>query len=193
MFDNLGKEQQFLILGLIMAILVGCAVIVIKNYFPGSQSSAVQIVNPDQNEEKPIVPKIIVHISGAVKVSGVYSLKPGQRVMDAISAAGGYRVNADLDKINLAQAISDGQKIVIPFKSLGKNFEGEVESEKTVNINTAGLEELTKISGIGPATAKKIINYREKNGGFRSLDELKEVGGIGPKKLEKMKPYLKLY
>lgn len=145
--------------------------------------------------------EIRVDLEGAVKKPGVYSLKEGSIFEDLLKIAGGFEENADQAKIaqelNRAEELSDGQKIYIPFK-------GEVAGEKTettssagssqssqmvgkININTATAEELDTLSGIGPAYAKRIIDYRTANGGFKSIDQIQEIKGIGPKTFEKIK------
>lgn len=161
-----------------------------------------------------------VHVAGRVKRPGVYSLEPGSRVIDAIKAAGGETSDADLESINLADRLEDGQQIYIaargevphPKTSVvlgGKKTSTEMAiaptngeqaapqklktpGEGKVNINTAGLEELQRLPGIGPALAERILEYRQEHGRFGSVEELEEVKGIGPKKLEKMRPFVSL-
>lgn len=154
--------------------------------------------------------EIIVHIIGEVNNTGVFKLKQGQRIVDAIEQAGGTTELADLSKVNLAYVLSDGQQINIPsiyedsedFKYItdgsgekvitdnkSSNQSTEVESIK-VNINNATQSELETLSGIGPSLANKIIEYRKKNGGFKKLEELKEVSGIGEAKFESIKKYV---
>lgn len=151
---------------------------------------------------------IIVHITGEVKNAGIIELPEESRIADAIKKAGGVTQEADLDQVNLAFVLSDGQKIYIPSKKEKEANEGKVyittESgnnviikdkveggkKQKVNINEAKQEDFEQLPGIGPSIAKKIIEYREQNGKFTSIDELQEVKGIGEAKLENIKEYI---
>lgn len=140
---------------------------------------------------------IVVEIKGEVKNPDVYEMEEGSIIKDLIEKAGGLTSEANIDKINRAAKLNPNQLIIIPNKnSSEENFLGESEiiygetnesSEKLININTASLEELTKINGIGETKAKSIIEYREKNGAFKSIEEIKNVKGIGEKTFEKLK------
>lgn len=149
---------------------------------------------------------IFIHVSGEVYNPGIVILEENSRIIDVIEAAGGITVNADISNVNLAFAVSDGMKIHIPnfneVKDLqaeyiisdgGKNVivdngEGTINGKggkaSKVNINTANETELVSLTGIGPSTANKIIEYREKNGKFKSIEELTNVNGIGSSKYE---------
>jgi len=150
-----------------------------------------------------------VHVAGAVKNPGVYSIPSNSRVLDAIKQAGGATENADLDQINLAAYISDGQKIEVPsFKQdnilsnykliteqleqldLDKNnskSKNSVAKSDLVNINTADSSELEPLPGIGPTIAKSIVEYRKENGNFETIEDLKNVSRIGDKTFDKLK------
>lgn len=138
---------------------------------------------------------ITVYIKGEVKKPGVYKLKSGSIVDDLIKMAGGLTEEANPDsKLNLAKKLRDEDYIYVEKKvelsSSGANniaaVQPENKSEK-VNINNATLKELDEIPGIGPVTAQKIIDYREKNGYFTSIEDLKKIGGIGEKTLDKFR------
>lgn len=149
---------------------------------------------------------ICVHIIGEVQCQGIIKLAKGQRIVDAIEAAGGVTDLADLSKVNLAYVLSDGQKVRIPsvndkeddaqyivsgcdgrvLLDAGNSAVGGGMAGK-VNINTANQTELETLSGIGPSIAAKIIQYREKNGKFRKVEDLKNVSGIGESKFESLK------
>jgi competence protein ComEA len=151
--------------------------------------------------------EVVVHVSGAVKQAGVYRLAPASRVADAIEQAGGATENADLDALNLAEPLQDGQKIHVPRKGeVSLPTVASVAPSRTprsapqaaatatpqfpINLNTATAEQLEAIPGIGPVLAQRIIEYRQTHGRFQSVDELLEVRGIGPKRLENMRPYV---
>lgn len=146
-----------------------------------------------QTSEKP---EIMVHVSGAVEKPGVYRLAAGSRVQDAVSLAGPL-AEADLEALNLAAPLNDGQKVPVPQKGehAGQVLGPEVgtSSGAKININTATITELDSLPGIGPATAQKIIDYRTQHGGFKSVEELDQVSGIGAKKLEGLKDLVTVY
>ena len=145
--------------------------------------------------------EITVYVSGEVNKSGVVTLKEGDR----LAVAGGTTKKADLNNINLAIRVKDEEHYIIPkigeakqedLKDVNntKDIENaEIKNENTakdsskININTATLEELDKLPGVGEATANKIISHREENGQFKTIEDIKNVNGIGDKKFEKMK------
>lgn len=130
--------------------------------------------------------RIYVHVGGAVGRPGLYKLPDGARVNDAIRAAGGVNADADLDALNLASKLKDGDKVLVPKR--GESVaSADGGSSARVNINTATVDQLDTLPGIGPALAQRIIAYREKHGGFRKLDDLEKVPGIGPAKLDALR------
>lgn len=140
---------------------------------------------------------ITIHITGEVKYPGVVVLQNGARIVDAIEAAGGETEEADLNKLNLAYILNDGEKIYVPNKNdmnseeILENQQGD-DKQSSININTATVEELTELPGIGEATANKIIEYRKQNGKFETIEELKNVAGIGNSKFENIKDKIKV-
>lgn len=170
-----------------------------------SDEEKIEKEQKDNNIVKDEKEKIAIHIIGEIKKEGIIYLPKGSRIVDAIEKAGGATKEADLTQINLAYILEDGQKIYIPnkkekineyiIKSNGNTFiqEGD-KSQSTlskendkVNINTATLNELDSLPGIGPSTAQKIIDYREKNGEFKKIEDLQNVKGIGNAKYEEVK------
>jgi competence protein ComEA len=134
----------------------------------------------------------VVHVAGAVRRPGVYELGPGARVEDAVRRAGGARRGANLDAVNLAARVADGQQIVVPGAATAAPVAGAPGEAPSVpvNLGSATLEQLETLDGVGPATAQKIVAYRTEHGGFRSVDDLANVPGIGPKKLAAIKPHV---
>jgi competence protein ComEA len=132
-----------------------------------------------------------VHVVGAVEDPGVYRLSDGARVKDAIARAGGATAKADLQAINLAAKVADGQQVVVPRRgSQPTAATAAVPGASTsapVNLNSATAEQLDTLDGVGPSTAQKILDYRTAHGGFSSIDDLAQIPGIGPKKLESLR------
>jgi competence protein ComEA len=156
--------------------------------------------NDTNGSKKNTVSEIYVDISGCVNKSGVYCVSQGTRLFQLIEKAGGLREDANVDIINRAEEVYDGQKIIIysindqfsedynPSSSLG-NYDASNSSNK-ININKANSSELQNIPGIGPKAAEKIIEYRENNGRFFAIEDLKNISGIGEKTFEKMKSHI---
>ena len=179
-----------------------------------SSSSEISQNHPELESAEKIIDGLkvmtsTVHVAGAVKNPGVYNLPSSSRVIDAIEKAGGATENADLDQINLADYVSDGQKIEVPklksgdtslnyklitdeLDKIGANkidSTNEKSSSKSdlVNINTADSSELQSLPGIGTTIANSIIEYRKENGNFETIEDLKKVSRIGDKTFDKLK------
>lgn len=139
--------------------------------------------------------EVVVHVAGAVSSPGVYTLPADSRVDDAVRAAGAT-ADADLSQLNLAQKLTDGQKITVPVAGAapadGSSAATTADSDNggLININTATQEELESLPSIGEVRAQAIITYREEHGGFRTIDELKEVSGIGDKIFADISPHV---
>lgn len=136
--------------------------------------------------------RAVVHVAGAVRRPGVYKLRLGARVRDAVRRAGGASGDGDANAINLAAKVVDGAQVIVPLKA-GKLAAGAApavsgaSSTAPISLGNATAEQLDTLDGVGPATAEKIIQWRTEHGGFTSVDDLGEVPGIGPKKLEALR------
>ncbi|AWX55448.1 ComEA family DNA-binding protein [Brevibacillus brevis] len=160
---------------------------------------------PEKDKEKePLPAPLYVDVKGQVKNPGLYQFEPGARVANALEKAGGALPDADLVQINLAAPLTDGAALVIPAKgaappvtaTIGLVQSASAASVSTtgastaINLNTATVEELMSLPGIGEARAKAIIDYRSKQGPFRSADDLKQIEGIGEKMFARIKDRL---
>ncbi|MBW8173627.1 helix-hairpin-helix domain-containing protein [Ornithinimicrobium sp. Arc0846-15] len=153
----------------------------------------------------------VVHVIGAVKDPGVYTLPGGSRVVDALKEAGGSTDAAELSRMNLALTLSDGDQIWVPVlgedppdavvvespsssdvPTVGQGVASSDESLGAVGLNSASLHQLETIPGVGPVTAGRIVSFREERGPFTSVDQLLDVSGIGEKTLESLRPYVSL-
>jgi competence protein ComEA len=145
---------------------------------------------------------VVVHVAGAVRRPGVYRMRSGARVDDAVRRAGGARRRADLTQLNLAAKLEDGKQVLVPERapSAGAAAAGTatgVAAAPTtpgvpLNLNTATLEQLDTLSGVGPATAQKILDYREQHSGFSSVEELGQVPGIGEVRLAALRELVRV-
>ena len=151
--------------------------------------------------ERPASTGALVHVAGAVRHPGVYRLHDGDRVKDAVERAGGARTGADVNAINLAAKVADGQQVVVPRRgaaapAVGDAGAGEgavgAATQTPVSLNSATAAQLDTLDGVGPATAQKILDYRREHGGFRSIDDLGEVPGIGPKRMAALRGKVQL-
>jgi competence protein ComEA len=133
--------------------------------------------------------QLVVYVSGAVRRPGLYRLAQGTRIDDAIALAGGATAKADLVAVNLAAPLADGEQIVVPLRGAAAASSGGAGPSATapLDLNSASLEQLDALPGIGPATAQKILDYRQAHGAFHSLEELDAVPGIGPARIEQLK------
>ena len=180
------------VIGGILLILVGVGGLFSKKEESVEETTVVETTVLAEKTEASTTQEtvIFVDIKGAVKNPGVYQMKVGDRVKDALDAAGGLTAEADSQKVNLAKRLEDQMVIVVP--KVGEEAEeipaGETSKEATkegkVNINTATVEELKTLKGVGEKKAEAIIEYRKKNGSFQTKEDLMKVRGIGKKLFE---------
>jgi len=200
-----------------------------------ARGGEIRFIEPEGEKSSSVVSGAVqphtiqIHVVGLVKSPGIYEMKPGSRVHDAVKIAGGALTDADMESINLAERLNDGEQVRIVRKGTnplpersgvtgatlvagGARQETSGKPHQTsqdhhehvgpqklkspgqgkVNINTADLEQLQRLPGIGPAMAQRILDYRSANGRFKAVDELSEVKGIGSSKLENLRPFVSL-
>jgi competence protein ComEA len=189
MDEWLDRYKGYILVALAALVLAGGAVLATRR--PESAPLAVRtpLASPT------VATLLRVHVSGAVAAAGVYSFRAGDRVEDAVAAAGGFTADANPDGINLAARLSDGQQVVIPKKgdpptSLPAASSGA--SSRLVSINSGSLAELDILPGIGPVTGQKIIDFRVKNGPFLKLEDLIENKLVPNATFEKIKDLITL-
>jgi competence protein ComEA len=186
----LERYRAVLLLGLIALALL--ALILFYSLRPQPESIILSTATPPPTPEATPTPRPLrVYVSGAVHQPDVYPLLPDSIVKDAILAAGGATDDADLDRINLALPVADGQHVYVP--RLGEEDppvqppSDQRAGEGKININTADVAALDSLPGIGPALAQRIIDYRQEHGPFARLEDIMEVSGIGPGTFEKLR------
>ena len=185
MWETFIKRLCWVMIGLTGGLL-GAGIL----YLTSSQPKGI----PIQLNQKPTAAPIVVHVVGAVKNPGVYSLPQKSRALDVIEAAGGYVPAADQGALNLAGYLQDGDRISVPETItitqsgiLFANPQSELPAQpagQVININLAAQAELESLPGIGEVRAGQIIAYRQENGFFTSIDQIQKVPGIGPKIFE---------
>lgn len=131
---------------------------------------------------------VVVDVTGAVRQPGVYRMPAGARVTDAVERAGGPDGDAELEAINLAARLTDGQQVLVPRRGAAIGVAGTPAGP--IHLGSATPEELEAIDGIGPVTAQKIVEYRDQRGGLASVAQLDEVSGIGPATMESLRARL---
>ena len=195
------ERVVWFVVGLCLGVVLGVGGMVISR-----QSRPVPIViSPPEPTAAPLLtatPSAVqVYVSGQVAAPDVYELPPDGRVEDAVTAAGGFTAQAQPALVNLAQPLFDGMQIYVPAEGEEASLPlpvatapaGTSNSGDLVNINTAGLEELDTLPGIGPSTAQNIIDYRESNGPFETLEEIMDVPGIGEAKFNQIKDLITIH
>jgi len=144
--------------------------------------------------EAPARTALVVHVVGEVRRPGLYRLRDGSRIADAVRRAGGARHGADLAALNLAAPLVDGVQVLVPSRVARAAMSpgaaamgGGASAAAAVSLSSATVEELDELPGVGPITAQKIVDYRAEHGPFASVDDLDAVPGIGPTRIEQLR------
>lgn len=186
------RALAYALVALALLVLGGRALTTGADGAPGAPpgGAGLEVVEPEGEEA---AEEVVVHVAGAVRQPGLYALEEGSRIDDAIARAGGPTGKAVLDAVNLAAPVADGQQVVVPEAGLaGGGGAGGAATGGRVHLNTATLEQLDTLPGVGPVTAQKILDYRDERGAFQSVDELDAVPGIGPARLEQLRELVDL-
>lgn len=195
---NLTRQEQAVVIFLIGAILLGVGAL----YYRRAIQPKVKPEVVEARIKAEEVQQVTVDIAGAVWRPGVYTFKAGARVKDVVDKASPLS-NANLELLNLASTLRDGQKIVVPTKptevATGRDLEKTASEaslpavSKRINLNTASKAELETLPGIGPVRAQAIIGYRTQHGGFKNIEEIKNVEGIGEITFKKVEDMVTVY
>src|SRR5436305_7490220 len=179
------EHRRLLAAGMAVAVAV---VIVVHVLNHGAAARPIPPLRTAPRAHAQTASELVVDVAGAVRRPGLYHLGAGTRIADAVAAAGGATANADVALVNLAAPLADGEQVLVPVRGAGgAAAAGEPSPTAPLDLNTASAEQLDALPGVGPATAQKIIDYRQAHGPFRSVDELEAVPGIGPSKLAQLK------
>jgi competence protein ComEA len=193
----------------VLVLVVGCGWTVYSLLQARSTPVAIAAVGPSVVASPTSTPSarpiVLVHVIGAVHRPGIVELSEGSRVADAVAAAGGLLRSADPGELNLAAVVTDGSQVVIgtrarprgEVRAPGAAASGTAGSNSggganAVSLNTATLEQLDTLPGVGPVTAQKILDWRTRHGRFSSVSELQEVDGIGPKTYADLAPHVRV-
>ncbi len=186
MDDSLARYRPYLVMTLLFVIVLAGTILLLRRPEP----APLAVVTPTPRAT-PTVAVVVVDVRGAVAKPGVYTLPYGSRVQEALAVAGNTLANAEIGGLNLARKLMDGEQIYVPTTAEATRAPQPVGAAVAtarprtttpigkININTATLEDLDTLPGIGPAIAQRILDYRNQNGPFKRLEDLKKVRGIG--------------
>jgi len=181
----LQKCRGYLVLSLIYSIVLAALLL-----WRQPRPAPIEIIEPSPQPTRTPA-HLVVYVSGAVLRPDVYTLPENSRLKDALLAAGGARPDADLNALNLAVALHDGQQVRVPVQGEPSPPADPAEQAAgPLNVNTASFAELDSLPGIGPAFAQRIVDDRQANGAYASVDELARVRGIGPALVERLRPLI---
>jgi len=168
-------------------------VLIVRHLSHGSPAAEMGPPAAQAPVAKAATAKLFIHVVGAVRRPGLYPLADGSRIADALRRAGGATRKADLEAVNLAAPLADGLQVVVPRRaptgggSAAGSPSDPAAAQGPVHLNTASLEQLDSLPGVGPVTAQKILDYRQEHGAFTSVDDLDAIPGIGPARMEQLR------
>lgn len=188
---TVSRRQLLLLLVPLLALLAVAGSRIARSGAAEGPARAARLTQAASHEASgAVAPRLVVHVVGAVRRSGLYRLREGARVADALARAGGALPRADLAAVNLAAPLADGQQVIVPRRvplaAGGGSSTGAVVGGK-VSLATATIEQLDELPGIGPVTAQKIVDWRTTHGPLRSVEELDRIPGIGPARVEQLR------
>lgn len=206
MVFNTHSWEDLIILLLVIVLFLSTAGYFIQRGFRGNDSVFQITSHPIEREDEVVIKReeekkeIVVHLSGAVHRPGVYYLQEGDRVVDLLKRGGGAMIDGDLNRLNLAAPLHDGQKIHVPKKGTDVVEDGGASvavgstgDTSVININTSSQAQLENLPGVGPSRALAIIEYRSEEGPFTAKEELMNVSGIGEKTFASLKDLISIY
>jgi competence protein ComEA len=189
--ELLHDRRRLLLAGLVALVVLAAGG---RAFLRPGKASVPPPLHVARARSAPATAQLYVDVVGAVRRPGLYRLRARARVADAVGRAGGPTRNAQLDLVNLAALVADGEQVVVPRRgavaaAAAAGASGSAAAASgPVHLNSATLEQLDALPGVGPVTAQKIIDYRTQHGGFGSVDELDAVPGIGPARLADLRP-----
>lgn len=181
------ESQHFKV---VVALLTAIAVVTVwwlLSARPHAETPAPRLALSTASSAVSEPPGLVVDVEGKVARPGIVTLAAGSRVVDAITAAGGVKGKADISMLNLARKVEDGEQILVGIEPAAGDQVASNAPGAKVNLNTATLEQLDELPGVGPVTAKAILAWRTKNGHFDSIEDLLDVKGIGQATLEDLR------
>jgi competence protein ComEA len=178
-----------------LAVVLAAGLVLLLRHHGGTGAgAAAPPVTPVRHAARASVKLVVVDVVGAVRKPGLYRLREGSRIGDAVALAGGSTGKAELALVNLAAPLADGEQVVVPARGAAAAAGGAAAAAAPggsptapLDLNTATAEQLDALPGIGPSTAQKILDYRQAHGPFHTVDELDAVPGIGPGHIAQLK------